>query len=101
MFKCLTSEKTFSTYYNLNQHMKIHSGEKLQICDICLKSFGRKSVLRRHFETHNTDGQSTLKCDQCEQVFTRKDNLKHHLKSYQNLIYPYRGCGKMFEQIMN
>jgi len=39
----------------LNLHQQIHSGDHLYSCEVCNKSFGRKSTLKRHQRIHNGD----------------------------------------------
>lgn len=52
-FTCVSSNKTFSSIFNLNQRMTIHSGEKFYVCEVCNKSFGRRFDLLRHIRIHS------------------------------------------------
>lgn len=55
--------------------MKIHANEKIYACDICEKSFRRRSDLRRHFKTHNSAESTTVQRDWYSRVFTLKVTL--------------------------
>ena len=48
-------------------------------CDICHKSFNRKSNLVRHRKRHNDDSQ--YECEDCGKVFSRSDTLYAHKQS--------------------
>ena len=47
VYVCYICNKSFSQNLNLKQHIKIHSGEKLFKCEVCLITFQRKSNLMR------------------------------------------------------
>ena len=49
-------------------------------CDICAKSFGNKSNLKRHIKSTHQPAEE-FKCDSCKKSFVRKDVLKNHVKS--------------------
>lgn len=91
-----TCGKDFLSTSNLNQHKKIQSNENLFICDLCRKSFIKKSNFLKHLKTHDTGEQFSFRCDKCEQVFTRKDNLEGHLKSHESSRFPPRECDRVF-----
>ena len=42
----------FSESSALNQHFKIHAGEKPYECDTCVKAVLQSSALNQHFKVH-------------------------------------------------
>lgn len=74
---CSFCGKTFQMSGNLRQHMKTHMG-KTQICYICGKGFTRRCHLLIHMGSHR--GVEHPQCDYCSQVFLLKSDLEKHLK---------------------
>ncbi|XP_076338650.1 uncharacterized protein LOC143240307 isoform X3 [Tachypleus tridentatus] len=54
-------------------------------CGVCLKTFSRADVVRRHMLQHFVSPPK-YGCDVCFKMFTRKDYLKYHRN---------RVCGKI------
>ncbi|KAJ0170630.1 hypothetical protein K1T71_014001 [Dendrolimus kikuchii] len=69
---------------NLEAHYnKIHLNTRPYACEICLKSFYRKSNLREHVITHNKTKNIT--CEVCGSNFASKKTLETHLKIHTGI----------------
>ena len=80
-YTCNICEKEFTTQYNLNTHMKLHSGTgNIYQCDSCCSNFKHKSDLKKHQSIHS-DATSFI-CDFCEMSFKFKNSLKRHKKTH-------------------
>ena len=93
-FQCNECDKAFSSYSNLNRHMKckhqdisamntdyvdsVDEALKFQ-CDECDRKFHRTDVLKRHVQTVHSENKE-FSCSHCEKKFARKDKLKIHLQ---------------------
>lgn len=52
------------------------------MCEFCQKSFKLKSNLQEHLRIHT--GEKPYECDQCEYKFTSCGSLKHHVLKYHS-----------------
>lgn len=75
---CSYCGKTFQMAGNLRQHMKTHM-EKTQICYVCGKGFTRRCHLLTHMGSHK--GLEQPQCEHCNQVFLLKSDLEKHFKN--------------------
>ena len=81
-FICKVCENTFSTKFNLKQHIQsTHIGEK-HTCKHCSKSFGTKRSLVRHNKIIH--GGVKIKCKICEMTFNQVCNMKRHFYTFHN-----------------
>ncbi|XP_015220037.2 zinc finger protein 341 isoform X1 [Lepisosteus oculatus] len=50
--KCNFCEKTFTKNFDLQQHIRSHTGEKPFQCIVCGRAFAQKSNVKKHMQTH-------------------------------------------------
>lgn len=72
--------------YRLQQHLKVHSGEKSFMCEECGKSFYHKSNLTNHMKCVHQG--SEFCCEQCGLVMKMAAYRKHWRTHHKNLQFP-------------
>lgn len=80
--KCPRCFSGFSTTHDLFLHMRLHAKEKVgqYRCDMCYKSFSKRSLLRQHQESHV--GQVVYECTECDKAFAFPHLLEEHQQTH-------------------
>ena len=50
--KCQYCDKLFTKNFDLQQHVRSHTGEKPFQCIVCGRAFAQKSNVKKHMQTH-------------------------------------------------
>ena len=50
--RCPTCGKSFMKQSQLERHVRIHTGEKSFVCEVCQKAFNQKTTLQTHMARH-------------------------------------------------
>lgn len=94
---CPVCKKTISNKYNLNMHMKNHSGENKVTCDVCGMQLSAQQLRPHYLAKHTNERPHRCHYAQCVFGTVTKQALRRHIDAYHNNIkYPCTICGLQF-----
>lgn len=99
-FDCHVCGKQIPCQSNLQNHMRVHTGERPYNCHICGKSFKLKGHMTEHLRTHT--GERPFKCHVCGKSFNRGSTMRKHVLAKHNEERPYKceQCDELFTEIL-
>ncbi|XP_071453462.1 zinc finger protein 135-like isoform X2 [Hetaerina americana] len=77
-FPCDICHKTFGFKSSLDRHMDTHKTFNPVVCRYCSSTFSRNSSLVRHIQSLHEDGRKHV-CAACSKSFSQKSQLKQHM----------------------
>ena len=73
----------------LEKHTLCQTGEKLYVCDHCVKGFSSSNCLKIHMHTHI---ERPYECLECCKTFTCSGSLNQHMSTHRQDVCPF--CNK-------
>lgn len=94
---CTYCSKSFKKIFQLQNHIRTHTGDKPYVCHICAGAFSQESTLKTHMRKHS--GIKPFKCGQCSESFNVSSALiTHRLWKHSEGSRPFlcTFCSKSF-----
>lgn len=86
VFECKVCNKTFGYKHVLQNHEKVHTGEKSFLCTKCNKRFRRDHHLKVHMRLHSGEKPYSCTFPKCDRKFAQVANLRRHSKVHEKNI---------------
>uniref|UniRef100_A0A3B4ZRB9 Zinc finger protein 2 homolog n=1 Tax=Stegastes partitus TaxID=144197 RepID=A0A3B4ZRB9_9TELE len=96
-FDCHICGKHIPCQSNLQNHMRVHTGERPYSCHFCGKCFKLKGHMTEHIRTHTGEKKHVLakhkeerpyKCGNCDELFTERLLMKRHMRKVHGVKLP-------------
>lgn len=100
-YKCHFCSATFISTSNRNSHIRRHHSKmRTYLCETCGSGFYENRELQDHERIHT--GEKPFSCSHCSRVFARKSTLRIHKRQHTGeKPYQCEKCGAAFVQIVS
>ncbi|XP_023267643.1 zinc finger protein 420-like [Seriola lalandi dorsalis] len=93
-YSCSHCGQGFERKRQRQEHMKIHTGEKLFSCSVCGEGFAKRASLTLHMVCHTVE---SLHCSVCNTEFSDRESLVQHMRIHtRQTQFNCEICGKEF-----